>query len=114
MTRNVNNPAFFVDYTLSTGSTGNTLLSEIASNHAGRHALYSIVVVGVQFVVVVLTFKTVLTSIQCLLFFTLQGKETNFRGHKLTRNKVLAQKRIKYNTQRKPQHFLRKKYVTGS
>ena len=34
-------------------------------------------------VVVVLTLKTVLTSIQYLLFLTLQGKETNFRGHKL-------------------------------
>ena len=38
-------------------------------------------------VVVVLTLKTVLTSIQYLLFLTLQGKETNFRGHKLTQNK---------------------------
>ena len=43
--------------------------------------------------VVFLTLKTVLTSIQYLLFITLQGKETNFRGHKLTRNKV--QKKIK-------------------
>ena len=34
-------------------------------------------------VVVVFTLKTVLTSIQYLLFLTLQGKETNFRGHKL-------------------------------
>ena len=42
------------------------------------------VVVGV----VVFTLKTVLTSIQYLLFLTLQGKETNFRGHKLTQNKV--------------------------
>ena len=39
-------------------------------------------------VVVVFTLKTVLTSIQYLLFLTRQGKETNFRGHKLTQNKV--------------------------
>ena len=37
---------------------------------------------------VVFTLKTVLTSIQYLLFLTLQGKETNFRGYKLTHNKV--------------------------
>ena len=37
-------------------------------------------------VVVVFTLKPVLTSIQYLLFLTLQGKETNFRGHKLTQN----------------------------
>ena len=60
-------------------------------------------------VVVVFTLKTVLTSIQCvwcvcflpihsghqvrtLLFLTLQGKETNFRGHKLTQNKVQKNK----------------------
>ena len=42
--------------------------------------------------VAVFTLKTVLTCIQYLLFFTLQGKETNFRGHKLTQNKV--QKKI--------------------
>ena len=34
-------------------------------------------------VVVVLTLKTVLTSIQYILFLT-QGKETNFRGDRLT------------------------------
>ena len=35
------------------------------------------------------TCLTVLASIQYhLLFLTLQGKETNFRGHKLTQNKV--------------------------
>ena len=34
------------------------------------------------------TLETVLTSIQYLLFRTLQGKETNFRVHKLTQNKV--------------------------
>ena len=39
-------------------------------------------------VVVVFTLKTALTSIQYLLFLTLQGKEANFRGHKLTQNKV--------------------------
>ena len=31
---------------------------------------------------------TYIYTIQYLLFLTLQGKETNFRGHKLTRNKV--------------------------
>ena len=36
---------------------------------------------------VVFTLKTVLTSIQYLRFLTLQGKETNIRGHKLTQNK---------------------------
>ena len=40
--------------------------------------------IAVVVVVVVFTLKTVLTSIQYLLFVTLQGKETNFRGHKLT------------------------------
>ena len=44
--------------------------------------------------VVVFTLKTFLTSIQYLLFLTLQGKDTNFRGHKLTQNKV--QKNKKY------------------
>ena len=39
-------------------------------------------------VVVVLTLKKGLTSIQYLLFLILQGKETNFRGHKLTQNKL--------------------------
>ena len=39
-------------------------------------------------VVVVLALKPVLTSIQYFLFLTLQGKETKFRGHKLTQNKV--------------------------
>ena len=43
-------------------------------------------------VVVVFTLKTVLTSIQSLLFLTLQGKETNFRGHTLTQNKVQENK----------------------
>ena len=39
-------------------------------------------------VVVVLTLKTILTSIHYLFFLILQGKETNSRGHKLTQNKV--------------------------
>ena len=39
-------------------------------------------------VVVVFILKTVLTSIQYPLFLPLQGKETNFRGHRLTQNKV--------------------------
>ena len=42
---------------------------------------YVVVVV----IVVVFTLKTVLTSIQ---YLSLQGKETNFRGHKLTQNKA--------------------------
>ena len=62
-------------------------------------------------VVVVFTLKTVLTSVQYLLFLTLQGKETNFRGHKLTQNKVQKNKNRK--TQRKSQH-LGEKYDTGS
>ena len=33
-----------------------------------------------------------MTSIQYLLFLTLQGKETHFRGHKLTQNKVQKKK----------------------
>ena len=48
--------------------------------------------------VVVFTLKTVLTSIRHLLLLTLEGKETNFRGHKLTQNKV--RKKIKQKTQR--------------
>ena len=44
-------------------------------------------------VVVIFTLKTVLTSIsRTLLFLTLQRKETNFRGHKLTQNKVQKNK----------------------
>ena len=69
------------------------------------HYVYKIVVsyllVGYNVVVVVFTLKTVLTSILYLL--TLQGKETNFRGHKLTQNKV--QKKQNKKTQRKSQHF---------
>ena len=49
--------------------------------------IYSVVVF------VVFTLKIVLSSIQYLLFLTLQGKETNFRGHKLTQNKVQKNKR---------------------
>ena len=45
-------------------------------------------------VVVVFTLKTVLTSIQYLLFLTHQGKETNFRGHKLTQNKEQKKDRL--------------------
>ena len=66
-------------------------------------------------VVVAFTLKTVLTSIH-LLFLTLQGKETNFRGHKLTQNKVQKnneKKKKKKQQQRKSQH-LRQKYDTGS
>ena len=44
-------------------------------------------------VVVVFTLKPVLTSNQYLLFLTLQGKETNFRGHKLTQNKEQKNKK---------------------
>jgi hypothetical protein len=39
-------------------------------------------------VVFVFTLKTVLTSIRYLLYLTLQGKETNFRGHRLAQTKV--------------------------
>ena len=42
-------------------------------------------------VVGVFTLKTVLTSIQ-YPSLTLQGKETNFRGHKLTQKKVQYRK----------------------
>ena len=48
-------------------------------------------------VVVVFTLKTVMTSIQYLLVLTLQGKETNFCGHKLTQNKVQKKKRESSN-----------------
>ena len=64
-------------------------------------------------VVVVFTLKTVLTSIQYLLFLILQGKETNFRGHKLTQNKVQKNKNKIKKTQRKSQH-LQEKYGPGS
>ena len=47
----------------------------------------------IHVVVVIFTLKTVLTSIQYLLFLTLQGKETNFRCHKLTQNKVQKDKK---------------------
>ena len=60
-------------------------------------------------VVVVFTLKTVLTSIQYLLFLT-QGKETIFLGHNLTQNNV--QKKIKSNSQKVP--TLEKQYVIGS
>ena len=50
-------------------------------------------------IVVVFTLKTVLTSIQYLLFLTIQGKETNFRDHKPTQNKVQKNK-----SQRKSQY----------
>ena len=66
----------------------------------GNIALGGIIIV-VFGVVVVLTLKTVLASIQYLLFLTLQGKETNFRGHKLTQTKV--QKNI-IKTERKSLH----------
>ena len=66
-------------------------------------------------VVVVFTLKTVLTPISStLLFLTLQGKETNFRGHKLiTQNKVQKNNDKIKKTQRKS-HHLREKYDTGS
>ena len=38
--------------------------------------------------VVVFTLKTILTSIQYLLFLTLQDKETNLRSQELTQNEV--------------------------
>ena len=57
-----------------------TYIHSVVEPYACSHAIVV--------VVVVFTLKTVLTSIQYLLFLTLQGKETNFRGHKLTQNKV--------------------------
>ena len=63
-------------------------------------------------VVVVFTLKTILTSIQYILFLTIQGKHTNFRGHKLTQNKVQKNKNKIKKTQRKSQH-LREKHDTG-
>ena len=57
-------------------------------------AVYSTLLLdSVIVVVVVFTLKSALTSIQSFLFVPLQDKETNFRGHKLTQNKV--QKKIK-------------------
>ena len=57
-------------------------------------------------VVVVLTLKTVLTSIQYILFLT-QGKETNFRGDRLTQ--LRCRKNIyKKKTQRQQSQHLRK------
>ena len=61
-------------------------------------------------VVVVFTLKTVLTSIQYLLFLTLQGEETNFRGYKLTQNKIQKNKNKLKKTQRISQH-LRKNMI---
>ena len=53
-------------------------------------------------VVVVFILKTVLTSIQYpSLFLTLQGKETNFRGHRLTQNKAQKNNGKIKKTQRK-------------
>ena len=53
-----------------------------------------------------------MTSIQLyLLFLTLQGKETNFRGHKPTQNKVQKNK-MKEDSEKVP--ILAKKCVTGS
>ena len=60
--------------------------------------------------VVVFTLKTVLTAIQYLLFLKLQGKETNFRGHKLTQNKVQKNK-IKIKRPREKSQHLRKKMI---
>ena len=60
----------------------------LSLTHAVTNVRYLISDIIVVVVVVVFTLKTVLTSIQYLLFLTLQGKETNFRGHKLTQNKV--------------------------
>ena len=59
-------------------------------------------------VVVVFTLKTVLTSIQYLLFLTLQGKEKSSRGQKLTQNKVQKNKNKIKRTQRKSQHLREK------
>ena len=62
---------------------------------------------------VVFTLKSVLTSIQYLLFLTLEGKETNFCGHKLTQNKAQKNKNKIKKTQRNSPH-MREKYDTSS
>ena len=53
-------------------------------------------------VVVFFTLKIVLTPIQYLPFLTHQNKETNFRRHKLTQNKVPVYTEEIKKTQRKP------------
>ena len=50
-------------------------------------------------------------SIQYLLFLTLQGKGTNFRGHRLAQTMVLYRKIKIKKTERKSQHFLRKNII---
>ena len=67
-----------------------------------RSDFFSTVLLCRGVVVVVFTLKIALTSIQYLLFLTHQDKETNFRRHKLTQNKVpVCTEEIK-KTQRKP------------
>ena len=78
----------------------------ILYTYINHHAQPPIITQHNHCVVVVFILKTVLTSIRYLLFLTLQGKETNFRGHKLTQNKV--QKDFKKKTQRKSKHLARK------
>ena len=79
----------------------------------------STVTVVVVVVVVVFTLKTVLTSIQHLLFLTLRGKETNFRGRKLTKSKVHKNKnKIKKDPEKVPTLATKIRYrflkITGS
>ena len=77
-------------------STGTGKVNTIELSTVPRSSVIAVVVV-------VYTLKTVLTSIQYLLFLTLQGNETNLRRHKLTQNK--AQKNKKRKAQRKSQHL---------
>ena len=48
-----------------------------------------------RLIVVVFTLNTVLAPIQYILFLTFQGKETNFRGHRLTQLRYRKKKRPK-------------------
>ena len=66
----------------NTGGKSTVTLYTYINRHAGTLSV----------VVVVFTLKTVLTSIQYILFLILQGKETKIRGHKLTQNKVQKNK----------------------
>ena len=65
----------------------------IVVSYVSYNPSYVGILYTVYYIFVVFTLKTVLTSIQYLLFLTLQGKETNFRGHKLTQNKVQKNKK---------------------
>ena len=74
---------FSLGYTNTLISDGAQSANSLLAKSSRQRPLFVVVAV-----VVVFTLKTVLTSIQYLLFLTLKGKETNSRGHKLTQNKV--------------------------